>query len=33
MIDRNFISWFEKQKQPQSFEDYKKENKLKYIMG
>ena len=28
MIDRDFISWFEKQKRPQSFEDFKKENQM-----
>lgn len=33
MIERTFISWFEKQKRPQTFDDFKKENKLKYIMG
>lgn len=32
MIDRDFISWFEKQKCPQSFEDFKKENQMKYVI-
>ena len=32
MIDRDFISWFEKQKRPQSFEDFKKENQMRYVI-
>lgn len=32
MIDRDFISWFEKQKRPQSFEDFKKENQIRYVI-